>query len=189
VAVDGDELRVGDAVPVMHGCAKSPAGQDDLDDEVDIRTFFAMSPKDYIFSDTLIEAKAAYDSPTSSFQSVSRSVPMPLKIPLTREFGFFVGAYLSEGHATDHEVHISNNAQVYPRARCRVAGFVRHRLARDESRDHVPLDAAGPHHDRDVRRRGREARAGLCAARAIAISLSACSTATFAATERSRRTT
>jgi DNA-directed RNA polymerase beta' subunit len=113
VAVDGDELRVGDAVPVMHGCAKSPAGQDDLDDEVDIRTFFAMSPKDYIFSDTLIEAKAAYDSPTSSFQSVSRSVPMPLKIPLTREFGFFVGAYLSEGHATDHEVHISNNAQVY----------------------------------------------------------------------------
>jgi len=100
VAVDGDELRVGDAVPVMHGCAKSPAGRDDLDDEVDIRTFFAMSPKDYSVSDTLVSLQEG-------------GLPMPLKIQLTREFGFFVGAYLAEGHATDHEVHISNNAQVY----------------------------------------------------------------------------
>jgi DNA-directed RNA polymerase beta' subunit len=39
VAVDGDELRVGDSVPVVHGGAKRPSGEDDVDDEVDTRTF------------------------------------------------------------------------------------------------------------------------------------------------------
>jgi len=33
----------------------------------------------------------------------------PMKIPLDRNFGFFMGAYLAEGCLTEHQVHISNN--------------------------------------------------------------------------------
>jgi len=38
---------------------------------------------------------------------------IPETIPLTREFGFFVGAYLAEGMANSTQIHITNNDETY----------------------------------------------------------------------------
>lgn len=50
---------------------------------------------------------------------------LPMRMPLDRDFGFFVGAYLAEGCATDHQVHIANGdpefrdaARVWPDRHC-----------------------------------------------------------------------
>ena len=43
---------------------------------------------------------------------------IPERIPLDKEFGFFLGAYLSEGCVTDHQVHISNVDPDYRKAAC-----------------------------------------------------------------------
>jgi hypothetical protein len=46
-------------------------------------------------------------------RNFNRCVPLPRVIPLDREFGWFIGAFLAEGCLTDHQVHISNNDPQY----------------------------------------------------------------------------
>jgi hypothetical protein len=94
VAIDGDELRVGDAVPVMHGCAKPAQDLDDEDDthvlcDVDIRT--------------LLLGRVRLDD-------VDRRAPLPGSVRRCRSpdarVWLLCRRLLADGHATDHEVHI-----------------------------------------------------------------------------------
>lgn len=136
VPTNGDAVKVGDRVPVVNqlpsveGCTC-----------LNLRSVFRED--EIIFSDVMIEAQAAWGVRRNWFAAFknrciySRSdvmrraadlrptllkpglvfcslgEPLPMQIPLDREFGLFIGAYLAEGCLTEHQVHISNNDPVY----------------------------------------------------------------------------
>ena len=134
VAVDGDELKVGDDF-----CASS--AHPETVPTLDLRSVF--DPKLVLFTDLVHEARqdmslgwfqkfkdrVPYSRSDSFRKATSRSLDpgrvilvggasstLPSEIALDRDFGFLVGAYLAEGCLTDFQVHISNNDEAYRNA-------------------------------------------------------------------------
>ncbi len=134
VEVEGDDVAVGDRVPVV---AELPPVEHQ--DTLDLHTVFRET--EAVFTNTMIEAMEATKHNRHWFlkggfksrSCYSRSDIMreavknrpalleadqvvwphggnffPMRIPLDRDFGFFLGAYLAEGCVTDHQVHIAN---------------------------------------------------------------------------------
>jgi DNA-directed RNA polymerase II subunit RPB1 len=65
----------------------------------------------YNRSDSLMDAmkkRPELKTPGMVAWTQGRSALLPVKLPLDREFGFFIGAYLAEGCLTKHQVHIAN---------------------------------------------------------------------------------
>jgi hypothetical protein len=172
VAVDGDALRIGDAVPVACGAAKVNAVLD-VDVTLDIRTIVSMPESKYVYTDVMRAAKAARDAGArqwfAPFMSrlpykrsdtlvdawqkrpqllrpgcvaAHRCEPFPLVLELTRSFGFFVGAYLAQGHATKHHVRIANNTEAYREhaAEWPTSMSIAHRVAPETSRTRASLN-------------------------------------------------
>ena len=138
-AINGTDIQVGDYVPVSGGY-----NFDFIVNHLDLRTIMDLPTKKYIFTDTVIEAKAEMESGKrrwfGKFKSMvpytrsdslrvaienrkdilkpghvaTRDYPaIPLKIELSYDFGFFIGAYLADGCVTDHQVSISKNNDEY----------------------------------------------------------------------------
>ena len=139
VEADGDAVRVGDRVPVVHALPAAAAL-----DHLDLRSVYL--PTEVVYTDVMVEAMAAAAADRRWFlhgnfkqrSCYNRSDAMrdavktrpallepgkvvlpqgghylPDRIPLDRDFGFFVGAYLAEGCLTDYQVHISNVDEAY----------------------------------------------------------------------------
>lgn len=137
VDVDGDSVQIGDRVPIVNDLPPAP-DQYSLDlhtifkeNEVvftDVileaqeawsnhrRWFDAFKHRSvYSRSDIMRDAvkkRPAILEPGKVFWPFGGS-PLPVNIPLDRDFGFFVGAYLAEGCVTEHQVHISNVDEAY----------------------------------------------------------------------------
>ena len=121
VPVRGDELGEGDWLPVV---ADLPVDGRSTPDEVDLREY--LSAEDYWFTSTLTDGgvetlpggadqirnkRAALDSGDIDERTaypVGGTVGIPEQFSLDEETGFFLGAWLAEGNATDHYVSISN---------------------------------------------------------------------------------
>ncbi|MFB6117362.1 DNA-directed RNA polymerase subunit A'' [Halosegnis sp.] len=119
VPVAGDDLAVGDWLPVV-----GSLGIDEPTETVDLREYLPAS--DYWYTSTLTDGgaasypagaeqvenkRAALDAGTLDAQAVyprQGTVGLPERFPLDAETGFFIGAWLAEGHATDHYVSVSN---------------------------------------------------------------------------------
>ena len=111
VAVDGDDVGVGDRVPVVQALPAA-AGVEALD----LRTVFGdaevVFTDTYGRSDTLPHAAKARPEllDAGCYVALPRSqCLLPTRVPLDRAFGFLIGAYLAEGCLTEHQVHIANN--------------------------------------------------------------------------------
>jgi DNA-directed RNA polymerase beta' subunit len=136
VTVDGDSVKLGDRVPVVH---ELPAhGQTSLS----LRTVFRET--EVVFSSVMIEAQAAWIARRNWFATFrdrtmysrgdvmrdavrkrpdllkpnkvvwpSGGSPLPDHIELDRDFGFFIGAYLAKGCVTEHQVYISSVDEFY----------------------------------------------------------------------------
>jgi len=140
VATDGDKVQVGDRVPVVN---ELPAAEGC--DHLDLHTVFHereviftdvmieareawnkrrkwFAPFEgrsiYSRSDTMRHAANKFPVMLEPGRVVQKNSggSLPARIPLDREFGFFIGAYLAKGCLTDHQVHIANNDPVYREA-------------------------------------------------------------------------
>lgn len=141
VEMEGDKVRVGDRVPVVQHLRVEKE-----EESLDLHTVFKeteaiftntmieaveaaklerrwfmkggfKSRSFYTRSDNLKEA--IKDRPSllqPNLVTLSRGSLLPEKIPLDRDFGFFVGAYLAEGCLTEFQVHISNVDEDYRNA-------------------------------------------------------------------------
>lgn len=142
VDVDGDSVQIGDRVPIVNDLPSAP-DQCTLDLHTifkeneavftDVileaqeawsnhrRWFDAFKHRSvYSRSDAMRDAvkkRPALLEPGKVFWAFGGS-PLPVNIPLDRDFGFFVGAYLAEGCVTEHQVHISNVDEAYRTAAC-----------------------------------------------------------------------
>ena len=131
VPVAGDDLDAGDPLPVVVSLAA-----EDGSETVDLREY--LPPDDYWYTSTLADG-GTETAPAGARQAANRrsalaeerlsadavyprqgTVGLPEQFPLDAETGFFVGAWLAEGHATDHYVSVSN---VDPAFRARVRSF------------------------------------------------------------------
>lgn len=143
VATDGDKVQVGDRVPVVNELPAAE-GCDHLDlhtvfhEREVIFTDVMIAAKEawatrrrwwapfegrstYARSDTMRHAVEAFPymlepGKVRLGNSGMQGGSLPARIPLDREFGFFIGAYLAEGCLTDQQVHIANNDAVYREA-------------------------------------------------------------------------
>jgi DNA-directed RNA polymerase subunit A" len=124
VPVAGDDLEPGDWLPVVGDYAV-----DDGTDEVDLREY--LPADDYWCTSTLTDGgvetqpagedqlrnkRAALDEgeiDENAVYPVQGTVGLPERFPLDEETGFFVGAFLAEGNATDHYVSVSNVDDAY----------------------------------------------------------------------------
>lgn len=137
VDVDGDSVQIGDRVPIVNDLPPAP-DQCSLDlhtifkenevvfTDVILEAQEAWSNHRHWFdafkhrsvysrSDIMRDAvkkRPAILEPGKTFWPFGGS-PLPVNIPLDRDFGFFVGAYLAEGCVTEHQVHISNVDDAY----------------------------------------------------------------------------
>jgi DNA-directed RNA polymerase beta' subunit len=137
VDINGSDLRIGDELPVANNMALKG-----LNYLTELNLKQTLSPTEYMYDDELVAADEAgvhywfsqangkrfreafmngHNSradtfksdcvyPKSTHTSVSH---IPSSIPLTREFGFFVGAYLAEGSFSNKHLYITNNADEY----------------------------------------------------------------------------
>ena len=131
VPVAGDDLDAGDPLPVVASLAVA-----DGSETVDLRSY--LPPSDYWYTSALTDGGAA-TVPAGDRQAENRrdaladgqldthtvyprqgTVGLPERFPLDAETGFFVGAWLAEGHATDHYVSVSNTDSAF---RTRVRSF------------------------------------------------------------------
>jgi DNA-directed RNA polymerase subunit A" len=119
VPVAGEDLEAGDWLPVV-GSLTVETGSE----SVDLREY--LPADDYWFTSTLTDGgttthpagpeqvenrRAALDAGTLDDHAVyprQGTVGLPDRFPLDAETGFFVGAWLAEGHATDNYVSVSN---------------------------------------------------------------------------------
>jgi DNA-directed RNA polymerase subunit A" len=119
VPVSGEDLESGDWLPVV-GTFDVEEG----DESVDLREYLPAS--DYWYTSTLADGGAAAhpagieqvenkrtavregDLDPASVYPKQGTVGLPERFPLDSGTGFFVGAWLAEGHATDHYVSVSN---------------------------------------------------------------------------------
>jgi len=130
VPVAGAALDAGDPLPVVGSL--DAAGSERLD----LREY--LPPSDYWYTSVLTDGGTT-GVPAGERQTANRraaladgrldeetvyprqgTVGLPEQFPLDAETGFFVGAWLAEGHATDHEVSVSN---VDPEFRARIRSF------------------------------------------------------------------
>ena len=119
VPVTGDELTEGDWLPVARSF-----GIEEGTTEIDLREY--LPADDYWYTSTLTDGGAA-TQPGGADQLRNKrdaldageldshavypkggTVSLPERLPLDDETGFFLGAFLAEGNATDHYVSISN---------------------------------------------------------------------------------
>jgi len=119
VPVPGEELTDGDWLPVVRSFDGNGPGT------VNLREY--LDSDDYWFTSTLTDGGVAADSPAGKDQTrnkrealaageldegavypVQGTVGLPEEFPLDETTGFFLGAFLSEGNATDDYVSISN---------------------------------------------------------------------------------
>ncbi|MEF8907224.1 MAG: DNA-directed RNA polymerase subunit A'', partial [Haloarculaceae archaeon] len=119
VPVEGDTLESGDWLPVV-GSFDTPDGAETLDLRRHLPT------DDYWYTSALTDGGTATvpggdDQRRNRRQALERgdlqrgyvyprqgTVGLPEAFPLDEETGFFVGAFLAEGHVTDHYVSVSN---------------------------------------------------------------------------------
>ncbi|MEF8843052.1 MAG: DNA-directed RNA polymerase subunit A'' [Haloarculaceae archaeon] len=119
VPVSGDDLEPGDWLPVV-----GTLDVEDGSDSVDLRGYLPAS--DYWYTSTLADGGATThpadaeqvenkrtalhdgDLDPASVYPRQGTVGLPEQFPLDAGTGFFVGAWLAEGHATDHYVSVSN---------------------------------------------------------------------------------
>ena len=123
VPVAGDELSAGDWLPVI-GDLSVEAGNE----SVDLREY--LPADEYWYTSTLTDGgttatqqqfpagseqiknkRAALADGTIDEHTVyprQGTVGLPEQFPLDSETGFFIGAWLAEGHATEHYVSVSN---------------------------------------------------------------------------------
>lgn len=136
VKKEGDELKIGDYVPVVRNVS---AVKDDNLDVLDLTNY--LSKTEYIYgsdfqkakelmknerfwykkysgkeftlpfkrSDSITASKGNYEKGYVYYNAPSNITKIPVQIPLNYNFGFFIGAYLAEGLATETYVCISNN--------------------------------------------------------------------------------
>ena len=118
VPVAGSELDEGDWIPVINSFDADGSSR------VDLREYLPAS--DYWYTSTLTDGgvesvpggsdqlrnkRAALERGELDQQAiypVGGTVGLPEKLPLDTETGFFLGAWLAEGSATDHYVSVSN---------------------------------------------------------------------------------
>lgn len=96
VPVDGEEVEIGDRVPIV---AALPAAACAECATLDLRAVFR--PTEAVFAD---EAIAALEAPKKGQETPTAT--LPVAIPLDRDFGLLVGAYLAQGRLAEHEVRI-----------------------------------------------------------------------------------
>jgi len=135
VPVAGAELSAGDWLPVV-GDLSVESGAD----SVDLRDY--LPTDDYWYTSALTDGGVSTDRaqfPAGAEQIENKraalvsgaidehavyprqgTVGLPERFPLDAETGFFVGAWLAEGHATDHYVSVSN---VDPAFQSRIRAF------------------------------------------------------------------
>ena len=128
VPVAGDELSAGDWLPVV-----GDLSVEDGTESVDLREYLPAS--EYWYTSTLTDggtAAAQQRFPAGAEQIENKrealadgtideyavyprqgTVGLPEQFPLDSETGFFIGAWLAEGHSTDHYVSISNTDPVF----------------------------------------------------------------------------
>lgn len=141
VEMDGDKVNIGDKVPIVQELPEMEGG-----DVLDLHTVFKETEIIFtdvtIAAKKEWEAdipkwfdnykdRSVYKSAVTMKGSVKKKPdvlipgkvfwkhggsPLPSEIPLDREFGFFVGAYLAEGCVAEHQVHISNIDEDYRKA-------------------------------------------------------------------------
>lgn len=134
VEVEGDDVAIGDRVPVVQELPPAEH-QDTLDLHTVFRETEAVFTNTMIeameatqhdrhwFLNGGFKGRSCYNRSDTMRDAVRKRpallVPdravwpyggnfFPMRIPLDRDFGFFVGAYLAEGCVTDHQVHIAN---------------------------------------------------------------------------------
>ena len=124
VPVAGDDLDAGDPLPVVASLAVA-----DGSETVDLRSY--LSPSDYWYTSALTDGGTT-TVPASDRQAETRraaladgqldahavyprqeTVGLPERFPLDAETGFFVGAWLAAGHATDHYVSVSDTDSAF----------------------------------------------------------------------------
>ena len=119
VPVAGNELDAGDWLPTV-----SEFDVNNSTDVVDLRAY--LGGEDYWYTSTLTDGgvaefpggeaqvrnkRAALDAgdlDEHTVYPVQGSVGLPEQFPLDEETGFFVGAWLAEGHVAEHYVSVSN---------------------------------------------------------------------------------
>ena len=123
VPVAGNELSAGDWLPVIGDLSIG-----DGSESIDLRDY--LPADEYWYTSTLTDGGAATvqeQFPAGAEQVENKrealadgtidehtvyprqgTVGLPERFPLDSESGFFVGAWLAEGHATDHYVSVSN---------------------------------------------------------------------------------
>jgi DNA-directed RNA polymerase beta' subunit len=101
VPTDGVDLKVGDELPIANSLAISDKM---IKSTLDIKRI--LSPKEWVYGHNsgANECKTECDYPTSTC-----TLHIPSEIPLTREFGFFCGAFLSEGSTSSTQIQITTN--------------------------------------------------------------------------------
>jgi len=126
VPVAGEDLEPGDWLPVVRSL--DAAGPD----TVDLREY--LDSDDYWFTSTLTDGGTVADQPGGPAQTrnkrdalsagdieagwaypVQGSNGMPEQFPLDEETGFFLGAFLAEGSATDYYASVSNVDESFQR--------------------------------------------------------------------------
>jgi DNA-directed RNA polymerase subunit A" len=131
VPVAGEDLDAGDTLPVVASLTVT-----DGSETVDLRSY--LPPADYWYTSALTDGGTT-TVPASDRQVTNRrealadgrldshavyprqgTVGLPERFPLDTETGFFIGAWLAEGHATDHYVSVSN---ADPAFRAKVRSF------------------------------------------------------------------
>jgi len=119
VPVSGEDLESGDWLPVV-----GDLGVEEGSESVDLREYLPAT--DYWYTSSLTDGgtaahpasaeqvqnrRAALDAgeiDTAAVYPKGGTVGLPERFPLDSGTGFFIGAWLAEGHATDHYVSISN---------------------------------------------------------------------------------
>ncbi len=119
VPVSGEDLESGDWLPIV-----GTFDVEDGDESVDLREYLPTS--DYWYTSTLADGGTAAhpagieqvenkrtavhegDLDPASVYPKQGTVGLPERFPLDSGTGFFIGAWLAEGHATDHYVSVSN---------------------------------------------------------------------------------
>jgi len=134
VEVNGDEVSIGDRVPIAQELPNTNITHLNLHSvfaeyevvftntmieaieaaKADRHWFLKGAFKNrccYSRSDILMDAmkkRPQLKTPDMVAWPMGQSALLPVEIILDREFGFFIGAFLSEGALTDHQVHIAN---------------------------------------------------------------------------------
>ena len=113
VPVEGKDLKVGDRLPVS---MVLPVREEDELHYFDLAKY--LNKREFVFMSSSKRGNkhdideyakdCIYPKQRSSIEAC-----IPEKIPMDKDFGFFVGAYLAEGHATFQHIYIANNDEVY----------------------------------------------------------------------------